>query len=154
MIVYRICKEQYADDLSGAGSRLLGGRWNTKGTAIVYASGTRSLCVLELTMQVPLALFKNDMRVLSIEIPDNLMIDVPYHLPPDWHTWPHHHSSQEIGDMFVKSKKSPVLRVPSAVIMEEFNFLINPSHEDASGIKIVDSQIFSVDSERLLNFLK
>jgi RES domain-containing protein len=154
MIVYRICKEQFADDLSGTGARLFGGRWNTKGTAILYTSGSRSLCVLELSMQVPLALFKNNMRVLSIEIPDNLMIDTPYHLPPDWHTWPHHHSSQEVGDSFVKSMKSPVLRVPSAVIKEEFNFLINPGHANARAIKIVDSQMFSVDSERLLPFLK
>lgn len=74
MRVYRICKAQYAHDLSGTGAERTGGRWNKRGTPMVYTSGSRALCVAEIAVHLPLGIIPKDFTVLTIEIPDSLPI--------------------------------------------------------------------------------
>lgn len=150
MIVFRLSKSKFADDLSGKGAEKSGGRWNSKGTAMVYTSESRALCTTEIAVHTPLGNLPLDYELISIEIPDTIKIqelDLK-DLPADWKSIPHSHATQEIGDSFVSDGIYPVLRVPSAVVQDEFNYLVNPRHLESQKIKVKAIEPFNFD-ERL-----
>lgn len=147
MIVYRLSKSVYANDLSGKGAELVGGRWNSRGNAVLYTSQSIALCVTEIAVHVPLGILPKDYDLIHIEIPDDNILEVK-RLPKDWQTFPHADSTQKIGDKFLKDKKYLVLKVPSAAVQGEFNFLVNPRHPDFDKVKIKKKEKFSFD-ERL-----
>ena len=90
MLVYRLSKKQYANDLSGTGAKIAGGRWNKKGTAILYTSSAVSLCLLEVIVHIPLSFLPKNMVLSTIEIPDNTTIKTytVNDLPKDWNANP------------------------------------------------------------------
>jgi len=150
MIIFRLSKSVYANDLSGRGAEKAGGRWNSKGTAMVYTSESRALCTTEIAVHTPLGILPLDYVIIAIEIPKTLPIQelATDTLPEDWKSLPHSHSTQELGDTFISSEKFAVLRVPSAVVQGEFNYLLNPSHRDFKKIKVKLIEPFDFD-ERL-----
>ncbi len=150
MIVYRLSKAKFAGDLSGKGAEKSGGRWNSKGVAMVYTSESRSLCTVEIAVHTPLGNIPNDYELITIEIPDDIKIGeiALSDLPVDWKSIPHSHSTQEIGDKFISKGRNLVLKVPSAVVQGEFNYLINPHHPEHTNVKIKSKDPFSFD-ERL-----
>lgn len=150
MIVFRLSKSIYANDLTGRGAEKAGGRWNSKGTPMVYTSESRALCTTEIAVHTPLGILPEDYVIIAIEIPNALQIVEikSTTLPEDWKSLPHSHSTQEIGDAFVADEKSAVLKVPSAVVQGEFNYLLNPSHKDFKKIKVKLVEAFDFD-ERL-----
>ena len=150
MIVFRLSKSKFANDLSGKGAEKSGGRWNSKGTAIVYTSESRALCTTEIAVHTPLGNLPLDYKIISIEIPDDILIQelTTADLPDDWKSIPHVHATQEIGDRFVAEGIFPVLKVPSVVVQDEFNYLINPTHADSRKIVIKAIDPFNFD-ERL-----
>lgn len=150
MIVFRLSKAKFARDLSGKGAEKSGGRWNSRGTALVYSSASRALCTTEIAVHTPLGNIPFDYQLISIEIPENIHIHEleSEYLPTDWKSIPHAHSTQEIGDRFVYDGIFAVLKVPSVVVQDEFNFLINPTHPDAKKISINAIESFNFD-ERL-----
>lgn len=147
MIVYRLSKGQYANDLSGKGAELVGGRWNSRGNAMLYTSQSIALCVTEIAVHVPLGILPKDYQLIHIEIPDEDLLEMK-RLPKDWQSFPHSNSTQMIGDKFLKEHKHLVFKVPSAAVQGEFNFLINPRHKNFNQIKIVKIEDFNFD-ERL-----
>ena len=147
MIVYRLSKAQYAQDLSGKGAELVGGRWNSRGNAMLYTSQSIALCVTEIAVHVPLGILPKDYQLIHIEIPHEDFLEVR-RLPKDWQSFPHSNSTQMIGDKFLKEHKHLVFKVPSAAVQGEFNFLINPRHKNFNQIKIVKIEDFNFD-ERL-----
>ena len=147
MIVYRLSKAQYAQDLSGQGAQLVGGRWNSRGNAMLYTSQSIALCVTEIAVHVPLGILPKDYQLIHIEIPDEDLLEMK-RLPKDWQSFPHSNSTQMIGDKFLKEHKHLVFKVPSAAVQGEFNFLINPRHKNFNQIKIVKIEDFNFD-ERL-----
>lgn len=150
MIVFRLSKSKFASDLSGKGAEISGGRWNSKGTAVVYTSESRALCTTEIAVHTPLGNLPLDYKLISIEIPDDIPIqefDLIY-LPSDWKTIPQAHSTQLIGDNFVAKGLFCVLKVPSVVVQDEFNYLINPAHSESHKIRIKAIEPFNFD-ERL-----
>lgn len=147
MIVYRLSKAQYAQDLSGKGAELVGGRWNSRGNAMLYTSQSIALCVTEIAVHVPLGILPKDYQLIHIEIPDEDLLEMK-RLPKDWQSFPHGNSTQMIGDKFLKEHKHLVFKVPSAAVQGEFNFLINPRHKNFNQIKIVKLEDFNFD-ERL-----
>lgn len=147
MIVYRLSKAQYAQDLSGKGAELVGGRWNSRGNAMLYTSQSIALCVIEIAVHVPLGILPKDYQLIHIEIPDEDLLEMK-RLPKDWQSFPHSNSTQMIGDKFLKEHKHLVFKVPSAAVQGEFNFLINPRHKNFNQIKIVKIEDFNFD-ERL-----
>ena len=147
MIVYRLSKAQYAQDLSGKGAELVGGRWNSRGNAMLYTSQSIALCVTEIAVHVPLGILPKDYQLIHIEIPDEDLLEMK-RLPKDWQSFPHSNSTQMIGDKFRKEHKHLVFKVPSAAVQGEFNFLINPRHKNFNQIKIVKIEDFNFD-ERL-----
>jgi len=150
MIVFRLSKSVYANDLSGRGAEIAGGRWNSKGTAMVYTSESRALCTTEIAVHTPLGILPLDYVIIAIEIPKTLTVGEisAKELPEDWKSLPHSYSTQEVGDAFVNAHKFAVLKVPSAVVQGEFNYLLNPAHRDFKKIKVKLIEPFDFD-ERL-----
>ncbi|MFH0759938.1 MAG: RES family NAD+ phosphorylase [Bacteroidota bacterium] len=147
MIVYRLSKQHYAQDLSGLGARLSGGRWNSSGVALVYTSESRALCTAEIAVHTGLGLLPTDYRLVTIFLPDQAILSEidPEKLPPDWRSFPYPHFTRIIGDHFVKENRYLVLKVPSAVVPGDFNYLINPAHPEISQVRIVKTEPFGFD---------
>lgn len=151
MRVYRIAKEQYIKDLSGEGSRLYGGRWNNKGTKIIYTAESRSLATVEYLVHVPLQIIPRDLYIAEIDVPDvEIEIVEPASLEKNWQDYPSPKSIRDIGDTWQRDNKTLLLRVPSAVIKNEWNILVNPEHKQFHKVKIVSIESYSFDA-RLLN---
>jgi RES domain-containing protein len=148
MIVHRICNSIYSDDLSGSGAKLFGGRWNSKGIPMLYVSEHISLAVLEMLVNNQFKNFSIPLSLLRISVPDTVEIkEIKLNkLKSKWHEDISY--SKFIGNEFIKSMSDLVLKVPSAVIGEEHNYLINPLHADFKKIKIADTKQFRTD-ERL-----
>lgn len=147
MIVYRLSKSTYAKILSGKGAEKSGARWNSKGTALLYTSETRALCTTEIAVHTPLGNIPLDYKIISIEIPENIKIKELNDsvIPDDWKSFPNPHSTQEIGDKFVTDGKFLALKVPSAVVQGEYNYLINPNHKDFKTLRIKSIEPFDFD---------
>ena len=146
-MVYRLSRKRFKDDLSGKGAEIAGGRWNSKGIAILYTSQNRALCTAEIAVHTPLGIMPKDYYVISIELPKTKVLEVKLKdLPKNWNTFPHLSVTKKIGDEFVNSSKCLILKVPSAVIQDEFNFLINPHHNLFNKVKIKSSKPFKFDS--------
>jgi RES domain-containing protein len=149
---YRICDNKYADDLSGQGARIYGGRWNSKGTAIIYTSGTKALAFLELLVHTSIYLLPKNLVLITISIPDKVKIKEYKikELPDNWRTYPAPVQTQMLGDNWTKSKQNLILKIPSVIIPSEYNYLFNPIHKDIKKISIVKKEKFEFD-KRLLN---
>lgn len=149
MIVYRLTNSKYKDDLSGYGAFLFGGRWNSKQTYALYATEHISLAVLEIVVNFDriASPLKPSYHLLEIELPDDVASVSAKHMPKDWRN--DYEYTRFIGDQFLNTKSHLSLKMPSAVIPEEHNFLINPSHPEFTKIKVVGQQEYGFD-ERLL----
>jgi len=148
MTVYRLCRKAHANDLSGRGAELNGGRWNGKGMTMVYTSASRALCLVEIMVHVPAGIIPKDYYLVSISIPDNthiIAID-PKDLPDNWSKNPVPASTQKMGNAFIARQEALVLKVPSAIVKDEWNYLINPSHKDFKKVKITSIELFSFDT--------
>lgn len=150
MIVYRLAKALYKNDLSGKGAELFGGRWNSKGIPMLYTCQSRALCTTEIAVHTPLGIIPKDYYLITIEIPDSVIIKeiAQTDLPSDWKCYPHSHSTQTIGDNFIMANSDLVLKVPSAVVQGESNFLLNPLHGGINKVKLQNTEPFEFD-ERL-----
>ena len=151
MQLFRIARTEFIRDLSGTGSRMYGGRWNRKGTALVYTSETRALAALEYLVHVPLALAPPDLSILAIDVPDGTDVKTleAASLPRDWKTYPPPQALAAIGTKWARAGETLLLRVPSVVVDDEFNFLINPYHPQFKRLRPHPPQPFKLD-RRLL----
>ena len=139
MFVYRIGQSKYIRDLSGVGAGLFGGRWNAKGNNMLYTAGTRSLACLEFLVH-NYHILENENVALAkiyIEAEDSMIELFEDQLPHDWNENSYLPlSTQEVGTNFLLNRKKYVLKVPSAIVPGEFNFLLNSNHELHSYTKI------------------
>jgi RES domain-containing protein len=151
MVIYRIARADHIRDLSGIGPRLYGGRWNPKGISVVYASESRALAALEFYVHLSRNAIPPHLAIASIEILDKASrVDLRVaDLPRDWRTYPAPRELAAIGAEWVRSGKSLLLRVPSAVMPPEYNILINPAHPESKGIRIARIEQYTTD-HRLL----
>ncbi len=147
MIVYRIAKTGYINDLTGAGARLNEGRWNKRGIGVIYTSESRALATVEYVVHVPISCVPTNLSIASIEIPDKVKLRKIKisELPSNWRDYPSPDELAEIGTQWVLSNKTLVLRIPSAVVEHEFNILINPSHPDMNRVKISNIEDYKLD---------
>ncbi|MEM7548488.1 MAG: RES family NAD+ phosphorylase [Bacteroidota bacterium] len=150
MHVYRICKRKYSNDLSGVGAGLYGGRWNPRGMNLLYTAGSISLACLEYLVHNIHLSEATDICLSIIEIPDDSKIHsvTKESLPDDWNETSYlPHSTQSVGEDFINAGKNYILMVPSAVVPNEFNYLINPQHSDHTKTKTVKkTDPFELDS--------
>jgi len=134
------------DAFTGEGARLYGGRWNPPGVAIVYTAGSRALAALELLVHLDSPQLLRSFVLCQVTFEDGLVLDLePAGIPPDWRLDPPPRSAQEIGGRWAARSTSAVLRVPSAVLPEEHNYLLNPNHLDFNKIRIDAPVPFSFD---------
>jgi len=148
MIVYRLCKQAYINDLSGRGAEISGGRWNNKGIPALYTAGSRALAVLEVAVHIPFGILPTNYYMSAIEIPDGsaiLKVTIP-DLPSNWNRNPIVKATQYIGDDFLKSNKYLIMQVPSATVTGDYNYVINPRHADFNDLKSVLVEPFEFDS--------
>jgi RES domain-containing protein len=152
MRIFRIATLTHsAAALSGEGARLYGGRWNPKGLPMVYAAATRSLALLEMLVQdQPL---RARYTFISVEVPSRLRITrlTQSELPTNWRKPAARAQLQMIGREWVASGESAVLTVPSAVLPQEDNFLLNPHHTDFTRLQPGEAELLDTDS-RLLRY--
>jgi len=144
MVVYRIERKKYlSKTLAGIGASLTKGyRWNSLNTKLVYTAESRALDLLEVSVHLDLSEdLPSDRYFVEIEIPDELSILLVNikDLPRDWDAKPPTLTTQTIGDDFVYNKDAAVLKVPSSIVPQEFNYLINPNHPEAKRIKIKET---------------
>jgi RES domain-containing protein len=145
MKVYRISKCEYINDLNGTGAAWFGGRWNSKGTYILYTAATPSLALLESVVHIsniPAAGYC--MIILDIPTDSILEIDIN-NLPANWQRHPSPAILRKTGDQFVLQNKYLALKLPSAIMPEDFNYLINPAHPDFKKIKVISKRKVPID---------
>lgn len=145
MLCYRIVSPRWADSaLSGEGARLYGGRWNSPGRHCVYAAESRSLAVLEMSVHLVGPARGAEWTLLTIEMPDGETAK-PSHLPDGWSAMPAGAASQSVGDAWLEQGTALALEVPSVIIPEEMNLLINPEGAGFDSVKVIDRRKFQLD---------
>src|ERR1041385_9249962 len=146
---WRIVKEKHAASaFSGEGAAKTGGRWNSRGVAVVYTSSSRSLATLESLVHLnPPMTFKY--VAIRIKFDDALVEIFPVrNLPPGWRTEPPQPATKAIGDAWVRAARSVLLAVPS-VITGDTNYLLNPGHRDFKMISVGKPEPFAFDPRLL-----
>lgn len=156
MKVFRIEREKYLETtLKGIGAALTEGyRWNSLNTYLVYTAESRALATLEVSVHLDLSEdLPTDRYYVKIDIPDDITIfELKIEdLPDGWNSKPPILETQYIGDDFVKEKSAAVLKVPSSIVQQEFNYLINPNHPDAERIAVISASPFIFDSRLKLH---
>jgi len=146
MRVYRIGKTKHANDLTGEGARLFGGRWNHKLTPCIYTSESRALALLEYTVNINIEDISRALSITIIEIPTISIQEIEeVQLPGNWKQVPAPSSTKDLGTHLLKTSAKLVLKISSSVITEEYNYLLNPLHPDSKLFKIVDIRDFVYD---------
>ena len=151
MILYRITKAAYARDLSGTGARMHGARWNQKGTAVLYTASSPALATVELLVHVDANLLPADLRLVFINVPDTASSRTlnSESLPEDWMVFPTPAVLAELGSHWVTSRQTLMLRIPSAVVADDYNVLLNPAHPEFASVRVDKDTAYGFD-ERLL----
>jgi RES domain-containing protein len=145
MLLYRICRAAYAGDLSGQGAKLYGGRWNSIGKPMVYLASSRSLAILEVLVHLQPMMVPHDFTITTFEAPDNTAFVNADTLPEGWNDFPEPDYLKAIGNDFLNKNEHLFLKVPSAIVKQEFNYLLNPLHADIHQIKVVETTPFAFD---------
>lgn len=152
MMVFRLTKSKYKDEISGIGAELFGGRWNSVGTRIIYTAESRALCTTEIAVHTPLGIVPTDYYLQTIRLPDTPLKEILVDdLTKNWREFPHNISTKTIGDEFIKNGNFLILKVPSAVIQDEYNYLINPFHVDYKKLELIKIEEFYFDKRLFTN---
>lgn len=140
--IWRIATETpsyAADDLTGVGAKVTGGRWNRPGLPVLYCASSPALACLETLVHLPSGGLPLNRYLVEIEIPDDLWAKREGYqvkdLPVGWDALPAARESLDFGDAWLSSRKAAVLMLPSVVSPEDAVILINPAHPDAAKIK-------------------
>jgi len=147
LTAWRIVKKRYAGSaFNGEGARLFGGRWNSPGVAVVYVATTRSLAALEMAVHLDRSTVLSSFVLISCEFDERIVTAVAQDtFPAQWRRDPPLPELAQIGDGWARAAQSAALAIPSAIIEQETNFLLNPNHPDFSKIRIGDPEDFEFD---------
>lgn len=152
MRVWRLCRQPFAATaLEGVGGLYASGRWHRRGRPIVYAASSAALAALEVLVHVDPLDAPDDLRLLTIELPDDLGVERvdAADLPTHWTAVPAPDELAALGSDWLMSRRSAALSVPSAVIPIERNLLLNPRHPDIARVSVVDDAPFTFDPRLL-----
>ena len=147
MRFWRICRRRYAPaSMTGEGARLYGGRWNSRGVRVVYASTSLALAAIETFVNLEPNLRPNDLVYIAGEVPDAMeILSVSLeNLPANWRR-SREESLRKVGDAWIREGLTVALRVPSAAIRGEWNLLLNPAHAEFSKIRFEPPEPFEFD---------
>ncbi|GAA4456918.1 RES family NAD+ phosphorylase [Nibrella saemangeumensis] len=144
MLVYRITRAMYAGSLVASGGAA---RWNSRGKFVIYTAATRALACLENVVHRSGEGLQDLFRVMVIEVPEQLhqeeiSLDI---LPATWAEFQNYYQCQQIGDAWLQRMQTAVLRVPSAIVPNEYNYLLNPTHPDFARVRLIQTEPFLFD---------
>lgn len=150
MVAWRVVKTRYARSaFTGDGASRYGGRWNSRGVAVIYASGSKALAALEILVHLnppvhfEYVAFRIEMEDAHVErLSEN-------RLPPKWQTEPPPPATKRIGDLWIRGNTSVALEVPSVIVPGELNYLLNPFHRDFAQLRIAPAEPFALDPRLL-----
>lgn len=146
MLVYRITGKKYASDLTGKGAAMFGGRWNKKGSPVLYTGENKEIALLETIVHTPPLLIPA-LVILTLEIPDDSITTIEIkNLPENWTVYPAPVVLSEIGERWIKEAKTIALRVPSSIIHSSHNYILNCRHPEYSRVRFIDLRNFKFDS--------
>ena len=147
MRVYRISRPEFVDSaLQGIGAARAPGRWNSAGVHVGYTAGSASLALLEMLVHVNLSDVPADRLLLSYEVPDDGIHLLPKaRWPAGWDAFPYSAAVRRTGDRFIADGKHLALQVPSAIVRNESNVLINPRHPRFAEIVLADQAALAPD---------
>ncbi|WP_129714500.1 RES family NAD+ phosphorylase [Pedobacter sp. SYP-B3415] len=147
MRVYRLSKSKYRGDIEGVGAKLYGGRWNFEGTPCIYTSSSRALAVLEFAVHSALELIPRALHMTTYEIDASqfLKFDEP-DLPGNWKKMPAPVSTKKFGTRYLNNKELAGICVPSILVPEEYNYLINPESLQMRLVTVIDTTDFVFDT--------
>lgn len=145
--VWRIISEKFKKSaFSGEGARLFGGRWNSPGIPLIYTAESKSLAILEVLVHLESPDLLQKFVLFEVKVDNPFVTEInSASLPPNWREDPPPHAAQSIGDNWAINARSAALRVPSAIVPEEFNYLLNPRHPDFMKLQIGKPQSFLLD---------
>jgi Uncharacterized conserved protein len=149
MQVYRITKQKYAKNISGKGAELFGGRWNPIGIPALYTSENRALCALELLVHTPKDILPPKYVLLTINIPKELEKEIEtlqlIDLDKSWDSLQPEIWTEEIGRKYFQELNKIGIRVPSTIIKDENNIILNPLHPKYNKVEVVEKSDFNLD---------
>lgn len=146
LILWRLTKAQYAQTaFDGEGARLYGGRWNSPGRSVVYLAGSLALAALEILVHVKSQGELEGYVKIRALAPERLISTVGA-LPENWQQGRAPGETRAIGDRWLEVGEMPLLRLPSVIIPEEYNYLLNPLHPRFGEITLGEAEPFSFDS--------
>jgi RES domain-containing protein len=146
MIVFRLSSTEFAHDLSGMGAKINGGRWNHGGIECVYTSESRALAVLEYTVNNEIYRIPRALSMVTIDTGKVTLRQLAERqLPGDWKRFPAPPSTKDFGSRLLKKPTKAILKIPSTIIPEEFNFILNPEHPEFAKFKILEIADFIYD---------
>jgi RES domain-containing protein len=142
--VYRLSGSKYPNN-DGIGASIYGGRWNQKGIPIIYCGSSIAICALEVLVHS--AELPSDMVLVAAKIPASLPITTvtKADIPPDWNSSISQRSTKNLGSKWASERRTAVLAVPSSVIPDERNYLLNPLHPDFARITFSSPKPFWFD---------
>ena len=145
--IFRIAKKEYVSDKTGQGSFLYGGRWNPKGYRVIYTSESRSLALCELLANIGTTTQKPSLYLVEICVPKGVSISEvsKKELTPDWKK-PFSSNCVTIGLYWLTTAETCILKVPSAVVEEEYNYVLNPLHPDFKKLAFHKQEKHSIDT--------
>lgn len=155
MLIYRITQTKYAGKLISSG---FAGRWNSEGEGMIYAGGSASLSCLEvLAHKSGAALDSGKFSMTISEFLDDVVISEIellqlQNLHVEWFKVLHYPLTQKMGNAWISGMKTAVLKVPSAIVDREYNYLLNPLHPDFFRIKVLDVIPFNFDNRLKFKF--
>lgn len=144
---WRLVQRRHVESaFTGIGARTHGGRWNSPGTAVIYASDSRALAALEVLAGMRRPALLDSYAMLEATFPEGKMLTVQgADLPTGWRAVPPVSGTQRLGDAWAADRRSAVLQVPSVIIPAESNFLFNPAHPDFEEVTITELEAFGFD---------
>ena len=146
--LWRLVKARHAASaFDGEGARRFGGRWNERGTAVVYLGGALSLAALETFVHLSAADTHLELVAIEAVIPEDVRISQQPRgrLPANWRTEPPPAETKAIGSGWARTGETLLLRVPSVIVPRESNYLLNPVHKDFPRVKIRAPEAFGFD---------
>jgi len=150
MILYRCALKKWIKDLSGKGAYLHGGRWNSPGLFMVYTAENNVLAALEVAVRIPLESISEDYLMVPLELPDSISMYKPK-LPGNWNLQTE--LTRTVGDEFINKGKHLLMKVPSALVSDSYNFLLNPNHQDIKKVKVLEPRTILFD-KRLMEMIR
>jgi RES domain-containing protein len=145
MDVYRFSKVDYAQELNGNGAALYGGRWNKKGTPVLYTGGSIEIALLEIVVNTPPSLVP-DLRLITLSIPPESIVTLEAaDLPKNWSNYPAPTILTEIAHNWVKSMDSVALKVPSCIVPTAWNYILNCQHPKFQEVRVKSAVKYEFD---------